>query len=370
MVYCTVTNDLTQDRRMQRIGESFVNNGWQFTLVGRKKRNSIALGEAGFKQRRLSCFFQKGPFFYLEINFRLLLYLIVCRPAIVYSVDLDTLSAGVIYKNLFGGQLIFDAHEYFEEVPELKGRPVIQWIWKRVAKWGIPHVDLAITVSDALAVELERQYQVHFKVIRNTRNRPHSTVAAKKLSLPFRMIYLGMYNPGRGLEELIEAMAYLEECELWLAGSGPLESHLKRLAYEKKVTHSVIFNNFLTGQKIEEFIAEGHLGCNLLHAESKSYYYSLANKTFDYMQYGLPGLHMKLPAYQAIHEKFNCLVLLENLTVTAIVEKVKALMYDESRFRNLSENNLIAARHYHWESDTQSLIEELKKLGALKTTSI
>lgn len=370
MVYCTVTNDLNQDRRMRRIGQVLVKNGWPFTLIGRKKRDSQVLIDAPFEQRRLSCFFQGGPFFYIEMNLRLFIVLIFNRPEIVYSVDLDTLSAGVIYKKLFGGRLIFDAHEYFEEVPELTDRPVIRWIWELIAKWGIPQADLAITVGDALAKELGKKYQTDFKVIRNTRNQPESNVKAKKLSIPFRLIYLGMYNPGRGLEELIEALTQLKDCELWLAGSGPLEGKLKQLTVKKKVTHKVKFSNFLTGQKIEEFIANGCLGCNLLHPTSQSYYYSLANKTFDYMQYGLPAMHMELPEYQTIHQKYDCLILLNKLSPNSIIENVKALMKDKSRYHSLSENNLIAGKDFQWEIEAQSLIEEMKKLSAPKTTSI
>ena len=370
MVYCTVTNDLNQDRRMRRIGEALIKNGWPFTLIGRIKRDSIDLNNAPFEQRRLSCFFQRGPIFYLEMNLRLFIVLMIHRPEIVYSVDLDTLCAGVLYKKLLGGRLIFDAHEYFEEVPELSDRPVIRRIWELVAKWGIPQADLAITVGDALAEELRKKYQTDFKVIRNTRNRPEWNVKAKKFSVPFRMIYLGMYNPGRGLEELIEALTSLKECELWLAGSGPLEEKLKQLAVERKVYHRVIFNDFLTGQKIEEFIADGCLGCNLLHTESQSYYYSLANKTFDYMQFGLPAIHMDLPEYQAIHQKYDCLILLKNLSPNAIVEKVKALMKDKSRYHTLSKNNLIAREDFQWEKEVKSLIEQMKKLSPPGTTSI
>lgn len=369
MVYCTVTNDLNQDRRMRRIGELTVKNGWSFTLIGREKRRSPALTEAPFEQRRLFCLFQKGPLFYFEFNLRLLIALIKSRPQVVYSVDLDTICAGVIYKKLLGSKLIFDAHEYFEEVPELIGRPFIKWIWKRIGQWGIPQADLAITVGEALAEELERNYKVVFKVIRNTRNRPKSAITPKKFSLPFRMVYLGMLNPGRGLEELIKALSQLENCELWLAGSGPLKQSLRNLAHENKVSHRVIFSDFLTGQLIEDFLASGHLGCNLLNPKSKSYYYSLANKTFDYMQFGIPAIHMNLPEYRAINQKFDCLTLLDQLSVPALVEKVQDLMKDPSRYEMLSKNSLIASEEYLWDREKTLLIEELRKLNAPETTS-
>jgi hypothetical protein len=49
----------------------------------------------------------------------------------VCSVDLDTLPAGCLsHAACAASGRVFDAHEYFTEVPEVTGRPVVQWVWE------------------------------------------------------------------------------------------------------------------------------------------------------------------------------------------------------------------------------------------------
>lgn len=87
------------------------------------------------------------------------------------------------------------------------------------------------------------------------------------------------------------------------------------------------------------------------------------------MQFGLPAIHMHLPEYRAINQKFDCLTLLDQLSVPTLVEKVQDLMKDPSRYEMLSKNSLIASEEYLWDREKTLLIEELRKLNAPGTTS-
>ncbi len=86
----TVTNDLSYDQRMQRICDTLASNGYQVLLVGRKRKDAIPLTKQAFDQRRIFCFWNKGPLFYVEYNIRLLLFLLTNRADIVCAIDLDT----------------------------------------------------------------------------------------------------------------------------------------------------------------------------------------------------------------------------------------------------------------------------------------
>ena len=72
----TVTNDLTFDQRMQRICSSLQNNGFDCVLVGRNRLKSLSLENLVYEQKRLDNYFDKGPLFYLEFNFRLFFFLL------------------------------------------------------------------------------------------------------------------------------------------------------------------------------------------------------------------------------------------------------------------------------------------------------
>ena len=68
---------------------------------------------------RIFCFFDKGKLFYLEYNFRLLLFLLTHRFDVVCAIDLDTAIPVIISARLSSKPWVFDAHEYFSEMEEI-----------------------------------------------------------------------------------------------------------------------------------------------------------------------------------------------------------------------------------------------------------
>jgi len=81
---------------MQRICHSLATHGFEVILIGRQKATSIALKEATYQQRRLTCWFEKGKLFYLEYNIRLFFLLLKIPTDIISSVDVDTLLPCVV----------------------------------------------------------------------------------------------------------------------------------------------------------------------------------------------------------------------------------------------------------------------------------
>ena len=165
IIYCLVTNDLNQDQRMHRICGSLQKIGYQPILIVRKKPYSPTLLSLPFAQVRLKCIFNKGFLFYAEYNLRLIKYLISHRPELVYAVDLDTIMPAVLYKKLFSAKVIFDAHEYFTEVPELQHKLWSKKIWSTIEKISLPKVDLAITVNESLAALFSKNHRKTFRCI-------------------------------------------------------------------------------------------------------------------------------------------------------------------------------------------------------------
>lgn len=202
----SVTNDLTYDQRMHRICGTLAANGYAVTLVGRALPSSNALETRSFQQKRLHCIFKKGVLFYAEYNLRLFLYLLVSRFDAVCSIDLDTLPAGCLASLLRRKKRVFDAHEYFTEVPEVVDRPTIKWFWERVARTCLPFYRHAYTVGPALARLFEEKYKVEFGVVRNVPTKAPSqnrqTTNAHKT-----ILYQGALNEGRGIENHVRSHA-------------------------------------------------------------------------------------------------------------------------------------------------------------------
>lgn len=348
----TVTNELNYDQRMIRICTSLVNAGFEVLLIGRKKRDMKPLSAQSFQQKRLPCWFQKGKLFYLEYNLRLFLYLLFQRVNIISAVDLDTLVACTLVAKIRSKLLAFDAHEYFEEVPEVIHRPIIQNIWRQVGKWFIPQANIAYTVNHSLATLFTSMHGIPFKIIRSLPYR-YGHLPKQADHTPI-ILYQGALNKGRGLEFLIEAMHQIE-ASLWIAGEGDLSGVLRNKVYELNLQHKVTFLGYVEPDKLKHITPKATIGFNVMEQQGLSYYYSLANKFFDYIQAEIPQICSPFPEYQFLNQQFE-VALLCNCSVTAIANTINDLLRDPNRYRILQQNCIKAKQQFCWDIEEEKLI--------------
>ncbi len=378
----TVTNDLTYDQRMHRICGTLAANGYAVTLVGRELRESIPLENRAFEQKRLRCWFRKGFPFYAEYNIRVFFFLLFAKYDAVCSIDLDTLAAGCFASLLRRKKRVFDAHEYFTEVPEVVGRPFVKGFWEMVARTCLPFYRHAYTVGPALAKIFEEKYGLKFEVVRNM---PSSTpppapppngrgdvdlpATSSRTPLPFgggagggvdkreeTIFYMGALNEGRGIEAALAAMQLLDNVHFLLAGEGDLSEELRRLAAELGVEDKVTFLGFVQPSELRMLASQAWLGLNLFENRGLSYYYSLANKFFGSVQAGVPVLTMNFPEYRALNEQHEVAVLLDELTPEAVANAVKKLLEDKDSYQRLQKNCLAAREEWNWEKEQETLL--------------
>ncbi|MFZ2900280.1 MAG: glycosyltransferase [Saprospiraceae bacterium] len=349
-IICTVTNDLSYDQRMQRICTSLVKAGYEVELVGRLRRNSAPLREQPFRQTRLRCRWEKGKLFYLEYNLRLLFHLLFSRFDQLCAVDLDTIVPVWAAGRLKGGRLIFDAHEYFEEVPEVVRRPFIQKIWAGVARRFIPRMDRCYTVGPALAERFGALYGKPFGVVRNL---PYRQEGIKPRGVPEKPVFLyqGALNEGRGLEALIGVMPAFPHAELWLAGEGDLSEALRQLVREQGLEEQVRFLGYVQPIDLPVLTRQATIGFNLLENKGLSYYYSLANKAFDYIQAGLPSVQMDFPEYRRLEEAYGVFQLVPDLAPETLIAAIGQLLEDKEFYAHMSQRCLSAAAELCWEQE-------------------
>lgn len=357
----SVTNDLIYDQRMIRICTSLSQNGYDILLVGRRKQASPPLSSHPFRQKRLNCWFQSGFAFYAEYNIRLFFFLLFLPVDVFCAIDLDTILPNLVVSKLRRKTRVYDAHEYFTEVPEVVRRPKVQRIWEKVGSWAIPQFESCYTVAEGLARILTDRYRTPFQVIRNvpviTAELPRPTP-----SPPFVLLYQGVLNEGRGLEVLIKAMPQLDNTELWLAGEGDVSERLRDLSTQLQLQERVKFLGYLSPDRLRRLTPTAHLGLNLLENKGLSYYYSLANKAFDYIQAGLPSLQMDFPAYRALQEKHQVFYLLENLTVGSVVEAVNQMRLSSASYKDIKQRCLEARQVLNWNKEEQKLLRFYKKI--------
>ncbi|SHL01533.1 glycosyltransferase [Hymenobacter psychrotolerans] len=356
----TVTTDLNYDQRMQRICASLAAAGYDVLLVGREWARSLPLTPQPYAQHRLRCRFQRGKLFYLEFNLRLLLYVLGQHAAAWCAIDLDTALPVWLRARLGGQPFVYDAHELFTEVPEVVARPAVQRLWRRVEQFIVPRAQLAYTVGPALGQIFEARYGRPFAVIRNISRLAEEELPPAPAAAPPTgyILYQGALNAGRGLEQLLDAMPQVAG-RLVICGEGDLSEPLRRQAARLGLLESgqVEFRGFVLPQELREVTRHASLGLNLLENTGLSYYYSLANKFFDYLHAGIPQVVVDFPEYRALNDQYAVAELVPDLQPTTLATALNRLLRDEpARYQHLAENCRRARPELSWQREEQRLL--------------
>ena len=352
----SVTNDIVSDRRMIRICTTLSSAGFDVLLVGRKLATSKPLPTYSFQTKRITCRFNKGPWFYAEYNIRLFWYLKKQKADMLGAVDYDTLKAVTRAAQSIGAKLILDAHEWFEEVPELEGREKVKKYWMRIARKNIPKTDIRYTVSDTIAEKLKERYGYKFDVIRNVPLLEEKEPSAIREDI---ILYLGVLNKGRGLEQIIMAMKEID-AQLWLVGQGDVERDLIKMVSDENLHSKVIFKGFVPPEEVHDLLCKARIGLNLLDGSSESYQYSLANKFFDYVHAGLPQLCMDFPEYRRLNQEHGVAVTVNDLRTATLVYACNHLLSDRNYWFTIHANCLRARTSWCWENEEKLLLELLE----------
>ena len=354
----TVTTDLSYDQRMIRICSSLSNAGYNVLLVGRKLRSSIPLTNQPFKQKRISCFFEKGKLFYAEYNIRLFFYLLFKKMDCIGAIDLDTILPCYFISGIKKAKRVYDAHELFCEMKEIVTRPAIYNLWKKIERFAVPKFPLGYTVNQPIAEEFEKMYGVHYEVIRNIALLKEIVPVEKKEKF---VLYQGAVNEGRSFETLIPAFKYID-CKLIICGDGNFMQQARQLVADNSLQDKVIFKGKIKPEELTAITQQAYIGITLFDDRGLSNYYSLANRFFDYLHAGIPQLCVNYPVYADINNKLPIALLVDDISSTNVAAQLNNLLANEVLYKELQQNCLAVRQILNWQQEEKKLIQFYNKI--------
>ena len=344
------------DRRLQRIADALISEGYQITWISRQQ-SAKAKPISGLTHYLIDTHFKSGPLFYLEYNWRILKALRQIKPDYINAIDLDTIPGCSAAKGSTQ-KLIFDAHEIYYEVPELINKPLKKAIWKAAARHYLPALKLSYTVNSSLKDHYEAKYKTSYEVIRNIgliTQQARDEYANNKT-----LVYLGVLNIGRGIEIAIEAVRRRPDYTLLLIGEGDESQALRAQAAGLA---NVKFWGYAQPSEINGLLREAAIGINMLKAESLNYKLSLANKFFDYMHVGLPSINMDYPEYASIIKKNKVGLLVKEYSVEGLLQALTTLE-NEGLYLELTQNAIAAREEYNWDIEKKKLLRFYNEVSA------
>ena len=356
-IIVSVTNDLVADNRVHKVCNTLTSMGFHVLLVGRKLPNSLPVQTRNYATKRFHLLFKKGPLFYAEYNLRLYIFLLFSNFDVLLSNDLDTLPANFLIAKFLKKPLVYDSHEYFTEVPELIYRPGVKKIWERLEQKMLPHIKHAYTVCESIAKIYTEKYGTPFRVVRNVPlanhfKRTEETQRAEKI-----ILYQGAVNIGRGLEQAILAMKYIENARLIIAGDGDIKLQLGKLVKAESLQNKVEFTGRLPLEELAKHTDQADLGLSIEEDLGLNYRFALPNKLFDYIQAQVPVLVTNLPEMAAIVNNYSVGEITSFLEPDKLAEKMTEALYNKEKRKTWKQNLKTAAKELTWENEEKVLRE-------------
>lgn len=361
-VILSVTEDLYTDQRMDKMSLFFHKKGFAVTLVGRCYGDSPKMKERLYKTHRMRLLFRKGPLFYAEYQFRLLLYLLFHKCDLLVANDLDTLLPNYLVSKWRKKELIYDSHEYFCGEITVVNNPIAHKVWSRIERYCFPKLKTVITVSQSIVDQYEKEYGIRPYLVRNIP--PAATFPVtetrKSLHMPTDKTVLllqgGGINEGRGGEEIVQSMQYLPDYHLFIVGEGTVVPQLKQMSKQLGFEDRITFQPRQTPEKLFNYTTLADIGLCMDKDVSLNAHFSLPNKIFEYIKANTPMIFSNLPERARIIQHYQIGIVAEEVTPKAIADAVKQLS-DPATLSRCRENCKTAAKELTWENEEKVLEE-------------
>lgn len=361
-VVLSVTNDLYTDPRVDKVCNFLTRNGFDVTLVGRRYGDTATLAPRAYKTKRLRLLFRRGCLFYAEYNIRLFFYLLFHHFDLYVANDLDTLLPNFLISRLKRKRIVYDSHEYFCGELSIADRPFVKHVWQSIERFCFPKLKDVITVSQSIVEQYEQEYGIRPHLVRNIppKATPPLTENRASLHLPEdkRIVILqgNGLNEGRGGEELVDAMRFVdEEAILLIVGNGTAIPLLKEKVKLLGLTDRVVFVPRVTPEKLYNYTCLSDIGIALDRDLSMNLRFSLPNKLFEYIKAGIPVVASNLIERARIIRQYQVGLIVENAQPESIAVTINNLLNDKLLYDRLKANCQIAAEELCWENEEKVL---------------
>ncbi len=368
-ILVSVSNDLTRDQRVKKQCAELTNAGYEIVLVGRELPDSVPLIRS-YKTVRFKLWVNKGALFYACLNIRLFWFLMWQKNSILWANDLDTLAANYIVAKLKGVPLVYDSHEYFTEVPEIQGKPIVKGIWTFIEKSAIGRCNMVLTVSPSIVSKIEEKYNLSgVLLVRNVPNyMPEiDPVSRDKIGVTNGVNLLIMQGNGinmdRGGEELVAAMALIPDSVLMIIGKGDSFPSLRELAQKTGVENKVLFINSLPYEELLRYTAAADIGLSLDKGSNLNYQYSLPNKIFDYALGGTAVMASDLREVGKVVRRYELGALCKDVTPEAIAKTVNEMLADKVSLQQFGSNGRKMVVEVNWEREFKPVLKSMESFA-------
>ena len=162
-------------------------------------------------------------------------------------------------------------------------------------------------------------------------------------------------NVHRGAEEALEAMRYVNDALLLIAGSGDVIQTLKKMA--AGLEDKVMFKPKMPYEELMGYTRNADLGLSFDKDISLNYRYSLPNKLFDYIQAEIPVLCSNLIEVANVVTTWDIGTIIESHDPIHIAKKINEILKNDNQLKVWKQNLSKASKELCWEKEETALMK-------------
>lgn len=292
---------------------------------------------------------------------------------IVIASDFFSLPVAWLISKLRNANLIYDSRELYSALASLHGRKLKQHLITIIERFFASNCTIILTVNQAIYEVLStRFYNKKFQILRNF---PYKKDQMKVFTIPqnffspndILLVYFGLFHPGRGLKLYFDVLEKLfskfPNVKLLLIGKGELRWEVEKEIKERNLENFVfIFGPYAPDQYILFPNVEKIIGLCIIEPLSTSYFFSLPNKIFEYIQHQIPFVASDFPEIRKIVERYKVGILVNPGKLEEISKALRNLMDNDTLYNELKENCKVALNELNWEEEFKKFHELIESL--------
>ncbi|HEX4684547.1 MAG TPA: glycosyltransferase family 4 protein [Gemmatimonadaceae bacterium] len=313
------------------------------------------------------------------------------RPDVIIARDLPLCPTAIHVGRRTGVPVIHDMAEHYpamiREIFEVRRHRLLDyvvrnpWVVDRVERYCVRHVDRVLVVIEEMRERLIAMGVPTWRIdlVSNTppvaraANVPRALADGQGVTAgsaverrPLRLVYLGIMEIPRGIDDLIDAAAKLKEAgrpvHIDLVGTGRDISLFERRAAALGVLGtSVVFHGHVASQEgAFRIIAQADIGI-LPHRRCTHWDHTIPNKLFDYMAAGLPVVTSDARPFARIVRETRCGEVFRSRDSTDLARAISVLADPALRARYGENGRHAVLDRYHWEHDSIELLNSVER---------
>ncbi len=385
LVVMLVRNPYTHDTRVEKEARALRSAGYGVVV--------IADAVAGLPQHELredvDVFRVERPRWrvpglsFLLHEWRLSRRLVSLRPDVLHAHDSNALMPVAIASRCTRAPFVYDAHDLWLHRPRRERSKLYHFLqnayYSLIERLLVPRAAATITVSAPIVRHLERRYSL--RKVALVPNFPDGidsgALGAREIrSLPGMeqvpaaapiVLYLGGLMAGRGLENLIKAMVFVDSAHAAFLGSGHQREELVALSCRLGLADRVHLLDPVPGSEVIAYSASATIGVSPIVPSCLNYRYSLPNKLFQYMAAGIPVVASDFPQVRDVVIGSGAGLVVDTMDPRAIAEAINRLVRDPSEGAAMGARGRHAvAQTYRWEAAARTLLKVYARIGEVR----